>query len=406
MQELVSILQIIGAAQGIFLGLMLFSRKENRPANNILSFFIILFSMPMLSRYFVLKGLVLPAYYMSFIFLPTLCLHGPLIYLYTSALTTGSTAFRRKQCLHFIPAVLVFIAYMLVNIFHDFAAGTDAEMKVLFAGRLRPFLGTVIVPIIFYSVLSGLLYTLVSWNALYRYTRTIKEYFSDILKLRLLWLKIFIGLLLLMFINLNIFNWLGFFNVIRLGDSIVAEVLPLVFGISCIFLTAFFALRQPDIFRYTNEMAQEFSATDEHLEELNAGYPKAKYEKYGIDDIKKESYLNDLLRFMDEKKPYLNDEITLKDLADELRIPAYHLSIVINDRLNQNFYTFINGYRIKEVMAKLADPRNSTMNVLNLAFSSGFNSKSTFNSAFKSIAGMTPTDYRKSKQPDQSPISA
>jgi AraC-like DNA-binding protein len=402
MQELIAALQIIGAGQGIFLGLMLFSRRENQRANNILSLFIILFSLPMLSRYFFLKGFATPSYYISFIVLPTLSLHGPLIYLYTCSMTTGINKFRQKYILHCIPTMVIFIIYFFINVRYGFNVNSKMDMKMLFTEHLKP----IILPIIFFSLLSGLLYTFVSWRLLHLYTHSIKEFFSNIIKLRLLWLKILLGLLLLMFLTMNIVNWLDFFNIIRINDMAIIHLLPLILGISSIFLTAFFALRQPDIFRCTHEMAQEFGVSGEYLIQMNPGYPKAKYEKYGIDDDKKEEYLTVLLQCMNDKKPYLNEDITLKDLADELSIPSHHLSIVINDRLQQNFYTFINSYRIRNVMEKLADPKNKDINVLNLAFDSGFNSKSTFNSAFRNITCMTPTEYRKLKHLDQSQISA
>ena len=51
---------------------------------------------------------------------------------------------------------------------------------------------------------------------------------------------------------------------------------------------------------------------------------------------------------MEEKKPFLNPDITLMDIAEQVKIPYRALSEVINNKLNQNFYDFINGYRINE----------------------------------------------------------
>jgi AraC-like DNA-binding protein len=100
------------------------------------------------------------------------------------------------------------------------------------------------------------------------------------------------------------------------------------------------------------------------------------------------------MQFMYENKPYLNENITIKDLSCEINIPSHHLSIVINNRLGKNFYTFINDYRIKEALSILDDPENSDASILAIAFRAGFNSKSTFNSVFKKITGKTPSEYR------------
>jgi AraC-like DNA-binding protein len=376
MKELAIILNIVGASQGIFLGLMLLVRKENRFANNILSLIIIFLSMPMIVAYLLIRGYEGQFSLISLILFPTLFLHGPLIYFYTLSMTTGVNHFKLKHLLHCIPAILILIIQLFINNLH-------LKMHTLLNGE---FLNGAIMPIFLFSVLLGLLYTIVSWHMLYFYNRSIKEYFSDIIKLKMLWLKILLGMFLLMFFSMNAFNWLDFFNIIHIKDMPDFQLFPASLSISSILLTAFFVLRQPDIFRYTHEMLQE-------LEE--PGNSKVKYEKSDIDDSKKEEYLNLLLNYMKEQKPYLKEDLTLKELAGMLSIPSYHhLSIIINERLGQNFYTFINTYRINDVMEKLSDPKNSGINVLNLAYDSGFNSKATFNSVFKNITGITPTEYR------------
>ena len=98
---------------------------------------------------------------------------------------------------------------------------------------------------------------------------------------------------------------------------------------------------------------------------------------------------------MENKKPHRNPEITLKELADSLGMHPNHISQIINEKLNQNFYDFINNYRIKEAERLLTS--GSDLNILEIAFESGFKSKSTFNTAFKKHTGLTPTEYKKKK---------
>ncbi|MCZ6899895.1 MAG: helix-turn-helix domain-containing protein, partial [Bacteroidetes bacterium] len=78
-------------------------------------------------------------------------------------------------------------------------------------------------------------------------------------------------------------------------------------------------------------------------------------------------------------------------------IPSHHLSQVINDRIGLNFFDFVNSYRIKEATRLLSDSQKSEYTIIELAYESGFNSKSTFNSAFKRFAGSTPTEFRTNK---------
>jgi two-component system, sensor histidine kinase LadS len=90
---------------------------------------------------------------------------------------------------------------------------------------------------------------------------------------------------------------------------------------------------------------------------------------------------------------FYDEDLTLARLASFLEIRPDQLSEILNKKMDMNFNQYINGIRIKEVQKEL--DRSSPRNVLDLAFSVGFNSKSAFNKAFREIVGVTPRDYRK-----------
>lgn len=96
---------------------------------------------------------------------------------------------------------------------------------------------------------------------------------------------------------------------------------------------------------------------------------------------------------MDEKKPYLEPKLTLNMLATQLDVSSNHLSQTINQHQNQNFYDFINQYRVEEFKQRAKDPKNQHFNILALALDSGFNSKSAFNLIFKKHTGITPSQF-------------
>ena len=98
---------------------------------------------------------------------------------------------------------------------------------------------------------------------------------------------------------------------------------------------------------------------------------------------------------METDKPYLNSELTLRELAGKLSMSTHNLSEILNTRLNQNFYDFINRYRVEEVKRRLAENESEKYNLIAIAFDSGFNSKSAFNTIFKKQTGTTPSQYRK-----------
>ena len=97
---------------------------------------------------------------------------------------------------------------------------------------------------------------------------------------------------------------------------------------------------------------------------------------------------------MENEKPFLNPDLTLKDLGEQLQIPARYLSQVINERTHQNFYDYVSQHRIAEAKRIFSDPSNNKT-VLEVLYEVGFNSKSSFNTAFKKFTGSTPTHFRK-----------
>lgn len=122
---------------------------------------------------------------------------------------------------------------------------------------------------------------------------------------------------------------------------------------------------------------------------------KKKYVKSGINEKQIETINNSLIKIMATEKPFLNPKISLKSLSGMLNISSNHVSQVINDRHNMNFFDFINDYRVQEVIELLKVPKNKQYTLLALAEEAGFNSKTTFNVAFKKLKGTTPRKYFK-----------
>jgi len=129
----------------------------------------------------------------------------------------------------------------------------------------------------------------------------------------------------------------------------------------------------------------------------NINIAEKKYTKSGVDEKMLDKYEEALKLFMKKTKIYLEPEISLEQLAAKTNIPKHHLTQLLNERFGKNFYTFINEHRITEAMEKLQHDRN--LNILSLAYDCGFNSKSSFNTYFKKVTGLTPSAYRKEHNP-------
>ncbi len=106
-------------------------------------------------------------------------------------------------------------------------------------------------------------------------------------------------------------------------------------------------------------------------------------------------YLKKLTSFMETEKPYLDFELTLQRLASQLNISEKELSILINHHLGKHFFDFINEYRINEAKIILENPDEEDITILEILYQVGFNSKSSFYTAFKKNTNLTPTQFRK-----------
>ncbi|MEM7655331.1 MAG: AraC family transcriptional regulator [Bacteroidota bacterium] len=110
---------------------------------------------------------------------------------------------------------------------------------------------------------------------------------------------------------------------------------------------------------------------------------------------KTETYFEEVLELMENKKLFEDPDLTLDRLSERLQISSGYLSQIISEKAEKNFFEFVNHYRIEAVKHKLLDPAFGHYTILGIAQESGFQSKSTFNAVFKKIAGMTPSEFKR-----------
>lgn len=122
-----------------------------------------------------------------------------------------------------------------------------------------------------------------------------------------------------------------------------------------------------------------------------------KYKKTLFTKDELEQNKQQLEQLMSEQRPYLDPNLTLRDLATLLGLPPNQLSQLLNEGFDKNFAEFVNGYRLEAFKTKAADSALQHLTILGLAYESGFNSKTVFNTFFKKTMGMTPKAYWKEK---------
>ena len=130
--------------------------------------------------------------------------------------------------------------------------------------------------------------------------------------------------------------------------------------------------------------------TARHVEKANNGT----YVNYGLKSTEAETLALKLQQYMETEKPYINPELCLNNLSAALDVYPHYITQILSTVFNQNFYDYINTYRIEEAKKQLKDPKKSNFTILSIAFDCGFNSKTAFNRAFKQKTSQTPSVFR------------
>ena len=164
------------------------------------------------------------------------------------------------------------------------------------------------------------------------------------------------------------------------------RILLLLFELGIISWYLFKALSFPELFRNIDSKLKLV----EYLV-----FEESKVADMEITEAKYDENLVELKKYMLEEKPFLNPSLSIKNVSDDIAIPVRELSLLINHKLEQHFFDFINSYRIQEAMDILQDPLKKDITILEILYEVGFNSKSSFNTAFKKKTGITPTSFRK-----------
>jgi TolB-like protein/AraC-like DNA-binding protein len=123
--------------------------------------------------------------------------------------------------------------------------------------------------------------------------------------------------------------------------------------------------------------------------------PKKRYKQSLLKKVEIDTYVKELEKIMMDYKLYLNPDLSLKDLASYLELPANYVSQLLNQGFNKNFSEYVNTFRIKEFKERVVLEENKSLTIMAVAYDSGFNSKTVFNTFFKKTEGITPNTFLK-----------
>ncbi len=303
---------------------------------------------------------------------------GPLLYLYVISSIYQNFRLRPIHLWHLLPLALSIILF-LPNFYL-----VDHTYKLEFLNNYYDYTEARIMLVIGY--LQALFYIGLIYWTLGRGKKVLLENYSDSRLLLYRWLY------QLNNINLLLFSFSLFKQLYRHMGPDDGDTFNLVRVIMVLLLLFFFlyiirkALYYPQLFRGIDaELRSVSELVTEQAQHAVASVDKEDQEK-----------IEGLRAFMESEKPYLDSSLTLQKLARQCSLASNELSILINHKVGQHFFDFVNEYRISEAQKLLRDPAKKQLTVLEILYEVGFNSKSSFNTAFKKYTGMTPTAYRKS----------
>jgi AraC-like DNA-binding protein len=368
---------IIVIFQLLFTAIFLFTHKTGKRISNALlgSFFLAICLnltdnlMVMKRVYFFLPSLALWSVWLLLLF-------GPLLYLYTQSVLYKDYALTRRKWVHFLPFIVLFL---LTETFWQLQPLADkrAILDHIVARKVPSYQywGSGLIFLQFFVYMAACL------RLIKKFKKVAGDEFSDYQRTNITWLSATILFFTFTMVLAALNSFIGMTLYSKYWYLIFTFVILLVFiYINTVLLKA---LQKPELFAVLKEPASEAAPTQPKY----AGSPLVKEESKKMLDL--------VLRYMQTNKPWLEPELTLEQLARQLAVRPKILSQVINENLGQNFFDFINRYRIEEAKTLLTNPIDKKITVLEVLYQVGFNSKSSFNTLFKKHTGLTPSEFKK-----------
>jgi len=387
----IEILWIIGASQGFLLTLFLLLKKD-RIINLPLILFVFLTSVELLFQYIYESKLIFQYPHLLYISEPFSMLGGILIFLYTRNIFVEKFILKYTDLLSLIPFVIYVVYYFptylqpaddkLFDVVAFFNSG------ISWRENLYEWIAEIVVnlPFLVFSVL-----------VLNKYNTKLKNNYSDISKISYnVVRKVLIVCIALYCIEiLTILFAYADFEIADLINSILY-----IFEIIIVYIIGYNALvrNKNETIKYiyvhetqNSEILQSFA-----IEEIKVLKTQHKYEKNALSELKIKEISEKIITCIEKEKPYRNPELRINELSQLIGEHSNNVSQVINDVFKNNFYDFVNFYRIEDAKVILKSPDFKNYTISAIGFEVGFNSKTSFYSAFKKFTNTTPAQFQKS----------
>ncbi len=326
-------------------------------------------------------------------------LMGPVIYFYLQSLLNPSFKFGKREWLQLLPSILYNTWILVVAI-------TDRlilKKYFLMDGQNDPDFNSWYVAL---SLISLLIYLLLSFKYYQRYKTLIYQELSFADDVTYKWIRNFLIAFFLYFFSSLIIGLLDFFDVgigytgtwwYYLLFAIIYYYIAIA-GYSNSIVTkanyqlAFLQYKMPSLLDDYN-LPTDTTTQDIDFEEVTAEKQQQETKIQKPNNLALAEWKTKVLAAIVTDKMYQNPELTLTDLSKHLSTNPSLLSKIINQGFKMNFNDLINYYRVEDVKIQLQNSANANLTIMSLAYDAGFNSKATFNRAFKKITGKSPKEF-------------
>lgn len=347
----------IGFSQGLFAAILMFKKKNSSISDKILSGWLVLLSVDFLSCGLNYEIFNRPLLISSFL------LFNPALYLYVSSLTRSEFRLKWTQLLHLLPfAFFSTYTYIIKEPFlldAFFAKDEYYAFRLIFAAA---------------NIISWGVYNPLSLILVHRYRIHLRNELSHIEKNQnLSWVlvvAIFYVVYCILALLISVTSFLAGFNPLTPHIYNYSALLALIYAVS------FYGLKQKVVSK-----------------RLMLKMLSGPYKNSTLSVSAKVAIREQIINYFEEEKAHLNPALNMNVLAAALKIPKYQITEVLNTEIGNNFFQFVNHYRVEAVKKMLSDPKNK-YSIEAIGYDCGFASKSSFYTVFKSLTGETPVSYR------------
>jgi AraC-like DNA-binding protein len=356
--------------------LFLAFKRNKSSADQILAVFLAGFSLIHVQHLILQKGYLGYIPYLDPLMGTVLSALGPLFYFYVRAMT-GEKDLLKKSKVHWpilIPSVLNLVFLLITrrgDQLHNFYY-TDSD-----AGRHYTLINLLL---LIGMTAYLLLYLIASIRVLNRHTASIKASYSNVKRLQLGWLKDLIILLM-------IFSCIIAPVTIFIADTRVSQLTLAYFSTFIYFIIVYKSLNYSVVFS-----PAQLQADVSPMAELTVPVAE-RYQKSTLSNAQVEELGHTVEIFLVSNKLLYDEDLSLKQMADVLKLSPHVLSEVINRYYNKSFFELINSFRIEEAKQQLKNIEKLNITIEGIGYNCGFGSKTTFYRAFKKHTGHTPTGY-------------